>query len=59
MKESNNWKIFETTGSVIDYLQYRQKDSDGAQGKETDGQYEGWGNYSAGHDSSEYPSGRI
>lgn len=54
MEENKNWKVFETTGSVADYLKYKQEYRDTAQRNEGNEQYEAGGNHSAGYDSSKY-----
>lgn len=59
MEEKNSWKVFETTGSVIDYLNYKQVSADRVKRNETDERYESRRYECAGNDSSEYASGGL
>lgn len=58
MEEKDSWKIFEATGSVTDYLNYRQENKE-QQRNETYGQYESGRNDATGYDSSQRTTGRL
>ncbi|MCI8372997.1 MAG: hypothetical protein HFI75_11515 [Lachnospiraceae bacterium] len=57
--EEISWKVFETTGSVVDYLQYKQEYYDGMQRNEADEQYKSEGNDSTGYGSSKCAPGGL
>ena len=59
MKELNSWKIFEQTGTVRDYLNYRQECADRVKGIKTDECREYGRDNCTGYHSSERASGRI
>lgn len=59
MKESDSWKIFEQTGSVRDYLNYRLQYAQFAEGNEINGSKGQEQNDRTGYCSSERATGRI
>lgn len=53
MNQTDGWKVFEMTGSVKDYLSYKQQNYDDQKRKDVDEWFRAGRNNSAGHDSSE------
>ncbi len=61
MEEYGSWKLFETTGAVKDYLNYRmaQENIEENKGKDSNECRQSGGNIFAGADSSQQSTGGI
>lgn len=59
MNQTDGWKVFEMTGSVKDYLSYKQQNCDDQKRKDVDERFRAGSNNGAGHDSSECSTRRF